>query len=238
MSDSTKVPAMNGKPEDQEPSMDDILASIRRIMLDEQARLKEGAPATAEVTAEPEAEALPVLLLDDSMAVPEPAPVAPPAAESEAEPEAARESAPEPPAEEPAVAVTQLETIVVQPEPAPMPEAAAETRGEDEGGSEGESEKPAATAPALSLAGLDAQTIEALLAPAAAAAASASVEAMLHQLQAERAAFTSAAGPSLEEVVRAELRPLLKSWLDANLAEMVERLVRAELSRLALRHGG
>ena len=32
--------------------------------------------------------------------------------------------------------------------------------------------------------------------------------------------------------MRAELRPLMKEWLDANLPPMVERLVRAEIERV------
>ncbi len=40
-------------------------------------------------------------------------------------------------------------------------------------------------------------------------------------------------GPSLEDMVRDELRGQLKLWLDANLPGMVERLVRQEIERLA-----
>ena len=39
-------------------------------------------------------------------------------------------------------------------------------------------------------------------------------------------------GPTIEDIVREELRPLLKAWLDANLPPMVERLVRAEIERV------
>jgi cell pole-organizing protein PopZ len=39
-------------------------------------------------------------------------------------------------------------------------------------------------------------------------------------------------GITLEEMVREELRPMLKQWLDENLAPMVERLVRAEIERV------
>jgi uncharacterized protein len=38
--------------------------------------------------------------------------------------------------------------------------------------------------------------------------------------------------PSLEEVVRDALRPMLKSWLDENLPDMVDRIVRAEIERV------
>jgi cell pole-organizing protein PopZ len=37
---------------------------------------------------------------------------------------------------------------------------------------------------------------------------------------------------TLEMLVREELRPILKDWLDSNLPEMVERLVRVEIARL------
>ena len=38
---------------------------------------------------------------------------------------------------------------------------------------------------------------------------------------------------TLEDLVREMLRPMLKSWLDDNLSGMVERLVRAEIERVA-----
>jgi cell pole-organizing protein PopZ len=37
---------------------------------------------------------------------------------------------------------------------------------------------------------------------------------------------------TLETIVREELRPILRAWLDANLPNMVERLVQQEISRL------
>jgi cell pole-organizing protein PopZ len=39
--------------------------------------------------------------------------------------------------------------------------------------------------------------------------------------------------PSLEDVVRETLRPLLKSWLDENLPRVVERMVQAEIERVS-----
>lgn len=38
---------------------------------------------------------------------------------------------------------------------------------------------------------------------------------------------------SLEELTRSLLRPMLAEWLDRNLPEIVERLVKAEISRIA-----
>jgi cell pole-organizing protein PopZ len=40
---------------------------------------------------------------------------------------------------------------------------------------------------------------------------------------------------TLEDLVRDMLRPMLKSWLDANLPDLVERMVRAEIERLSRR---
>jgi hypothetical protein len=45
-------------------------------------------------------------------------------------------------------------------------------------------------------------------------------------------------GPSLEDVVRAELRPMLKQWLDTQLPGLIERLVRAEIVRVVRRAAG
>ena len=71
-----------------------------------------------------------------------------------------------------------------------------------------------------------------LLAPAAAAAAAASVGQLLRAVSTERGAMVHRGGPSIEDVVREELRPLLKEWLDQHLPAMVERLVRAEIERV------
>jgi cell pole-organizing protein PopZ len=38
---------------------------------------------------------------------------------------------------------------------------------------------------------------------------------------------------TLEDLVREMLRPMLKSWLDDNLPGMVERIVKAEIERVA-----
>jgi cell pole-organizing protein PopZ len=39
--------------------------------------------------------------------------------------------------------------------------------------------------------------------------------------------------PTLEDVVRETLRPVLKSWLDENLPRVVERMVQSEIERVA-----
>jgi uncharacterized protein len=41
----------------------------------------------------------------------------------------------------------------------------------------------------------------------------------------------------LDDIVGDQLRPLLQAWLDANLPRIVERLVAAEIARIAGRSG-
>jgi cell pole-organizing protein PopZ len=74
-----------------------------------------------------------------------------------------------------------------------------------------------------------------LVAPEAAAAAASSVGNLMRTLAAGRATQVYSGGPTLEDMVRAELRPLLKDWLDTNLPPVVERLVRAEIERVVAR---
>ena len=71
----------------------------------------------------------------------------------------------------------------------------------------------------------------ALVAPEAAAAAASSVGGLVRTLT-ERSTRVHGGGPTIEDIVREELRPLLKTWLDANLPPLVERLVRAEIERV------
>ena len=71
-----------------------------------------------------------------------------------------------------------------------------------------------------------------LVAPEAAAAAASSVGNLVRTLTAERTMQVRSGGPTIEDIVREELRPLLKAWLDANLPPLVERLVRAEIERV------
>jgi cell pole-organizing protein PopZ len=175
MSGQTPPPAGPATPAvASDQSMEDILASIRRILNEDEApgvataEQPEGAADAAAPPGEPE----PLLLTEDmivSTRAPEPEP------------------APEPP-------------------PPPPPEVVAE----------------APPAP----------DIDSLLAPAVAAAATASVGQLLRAVSSERGATVTRGGPSIEDVVREELRPLLKSWLDQHLPAIVERLVRAEIERV------
>jgi cell pole-organizing protein PopZ len=159
-----------------DPSMEDILASIRRILSEdeaEQPHQEKAAPDPA--PQEP-------LTLDPSMLVEEPPPMTPVHEE------------PPPPANEPAAQAVPSPPAVV------------------------------AEAPPVG---------SALLGPEATAAAASSVSSLLRTLVAERQQVAVyRGGPTIEELVREEIRPLLKEWLDANLPPMVERLVRSEIERV------
>jgi hypothetical protein len=172
--------------------MEEILASIRRILNEEEQ------PAELEVPPEtpPEED---VLVLDQSMLVSPPGPQTEKAA-----------PVPEPvPVPAPPIAAAPV------PQPVPEPEAMAERPP-----------PPAVAAPALA---------PELVAPEAAAAAASSVGSLMRTLAAGRATQVWSGGPTLEDMVRAELRPLLKDWLDTNLPPLVERLVRAEIERVVNR---
>ena len=70
-----------------------------------------------------------------------------------------------------------------------------------------------------------------LVAPSAAAAAASSVGSLVRTL-AGRTTQVHGGGPTIEDIVRDELRPMLKQWLDTYLPGTVERLVRAEIERV------
>ncbi|MBS0644260.1 MAG: DUF2497 domain-containing protein [Acetobacteraceae bacterium] len=170
-----------------DPSMEEILASIRRILNDDEAP-PAAAPAPAsnsEAAAEADED---VLVLDRSMLV--------------STPEDAAEE--QPPVVEPPPATNGVAPDAIGLEPSPST-----------------AESDAGPTPDTGL-----------LAPAAAAAAASSVDGLLRTLAASRATQVYRGGPTLEDLVREEIRPLLKEWLDSHLPDLVERLVRAEIERV------
>jgi len=180
-------------PASSDPSMEDILASIRRILNEEEAA---SGTDTATSVATPTDE---TLTLSEDMLVADTAPAAPPqdvAATREAEAASHVTASLPRPAEAPAPPPT--------PAPPTFPPAPSLTPAEEAG----------------------------LLAPTAAAAAAASVSHLLRTVAAERGTAVSRGGPTIEDLVREELRPLLKDWLDQHLPAVVERLVRAEIERV------
>lgn len=59
-----------------------------------------------------------------------------------------------------------------------------------------------------------------------------SIGALVRSVSAERAAGVGRAGVTIEDIVREEMKPVLKAWLDTHLPSLVERMVRAEINRV------
>ncbi len=192
--------------------MEDILASIRRI-LSEDEQPAAAAPAPAPAPEEPEPADDDVLKLDESMlvAAPDPEPVHDGAALLEAI------SAPGEP----------LEVAPAMPEPEPEP-------------------PPPPPPPPIPLAApvvapTPVAAPDRLIAPEAEASAASSMNSLMRTLDSNRQATGTLlyrGGPTLEDMVREEMRPMLKDWLDTNLPPLVERLVRAEIERVVGRAVG
>ncbi len=71
-----------------------------------------------------------------------------------------------------------------------------------------------------------------LMAPETVSAASGSVGSLLRKIAADRSAMISKSGVTIEDAIREEMRPMLKTWLDTHLPAIVERLVRTEIERV------
>jgi cell pole-organizing protein PopZ len=165
-----------------DPSMEDILASIRRI-------LNEGETETAAAVVEAKnPEPVP-----EKVAQPQPAPVA------EAPPPAPVET--EKASTDPVESVEADDVFILEPDM------------------------------------MVSDTVEAapIASTETAAAASQSMGALKKALSERHAQVYKATAISLEEIVREEVRPMLKDWLDTHLPAIVERLVRAEIERVVAR---
>jgi uncharacterized protein len=66
-------------------------------------------------------------------------------------------------------------------------------------------------------------------------AAAGSVTNLVRALTSDRSTQVYNSGPTIADLVREEMRPMLKAWLDANLPPLVERLVRVEIERVISR---
>jgi uncharacterized protein len=229
----------------QEPSMEEILASIRRIIADDEAK-----PAAAEKPASPSAAAKPAVMKDippsaiapapkPAAAAPKPAPPAPP---------------PPPPAPEPAVsnnqddidamlasldaATPEADIRPAQPEadvfeltdemalPDPAPPAATFSKVEPQDDIEFTEAKASRRQPAYEPPFESAAPARPILSHSTVSA----VESAFHSLA---NTVLSNNARTLEDLVKEMLRPMLKSWLDDNLPGLVERIVKAEIERVS-----
>ena len=203
---------------EQEPSMEEILASIRRIISDDDKEMEaatqqnEGAPEVKDELVEEEVGAMP---------------------EPESEPELEPEPAPELSAEEiddddddddDILDLTDMEA----PDPEPLFEEQAYKEVEPEPVAPPVSPSPpppsAPTPPAANL-----------VSPPQAGEASGSFERLTEKLNEDYSELPIGNGAvTLEGLTRELVRPMLKEWLDQHLPMTVERLVREEIECLVM----
>jgi cell pole-organizing protein PopZ len=234
--------AFMNKPATKEPSMDEILSSIRQIIADDDASAT--APAPRPVPSPPPAEPL---ALSAAQMLPTPRrmdaepsrPVAyvPAAVDLPATREAPVEHSAADPVEEILAEEAQLvdpEDIAFEPEPEPMPAPRPAPVATPIARAPNPEPRPAprpvasvARAAPMPDADLSADIAEQLLAPATDAA----VQGAISRLGA--VASTGLGGMTVEAMIRDMLRPMLKDWLDENLPSMVERLVEKEIGRIS-----
>jgi cell pole-organizing protein PopZ len=193
-----------------EPSMEEILASIRRIIADDDATKQPPKPAEAEPAAVKPPPAPPPVA-----ASPPPPPKAAQddidamLADMDADMDEAAE-APAPPAED----VFELTEAMAAPDPEPPSFRRIEPE-QDVVFEEPLPPPPRAAPPET-----------ALLSNAASAAVHSAFGTLAHSMLVQNTR-------TLEDLVKEMLRPMLKAWLDDNLPIMVERLVRAEIERVS-----
>jgi cell pole-organizing protein PopZ len=194
----------------QEPTMEEILASIRRIISEDDAPAEAPAAATDS---------------DDT-----PAPEPEPASEPEPETVFAPEPAPEPPP--PVVAAPEEEEDDVLELTDPLASAAVETHGDLEiySAEPEPAPLPASFDPEPRSPPPAAARSEDSLLSEVAARAGASAFGSLHA-----AIAMPPSGLTLDEVVRELLKPLLAAWLDEHLPRIVEAKVEEEVQRIARR---
>jgi uncharacterized protein len=197
----------------QEPSMEEILASIRRIIADD-----EGA-RPAPLPVKPAAVPAPPRAVEHGAA--ERIDVAQMLA-GFAEPQT------------PGVAANDMfelrDTVQPRPPVTPGSDAASDHMFDDvqEAAEEAEPAKPAPPAAPAAVAPAGSEAV--LLSPRATAAVDMAFNALAHTVLVQNSR-------TLEDLVRELLKPMLKAWLDDNLPNMVERLVRSEIERVSRGRG-
>ena len=226
----------------QEPSMEEILASIRRIIADDEAK-----PAAAEKPASPAVAAKPAVMKDipPSAIAPAPRPVAAP---KPAPPP------PPPPAPEPAASNNQddIDSMLASldaatPEadirpaqhepdvfeltdemalPDPAPPAASFNKIEPADDIEFSEAKASRRQPAYEPPFESTPPARPILSHSTVSAVESAFNSLANTVLSNNAR-------TLEDLVKEMLRPMLKSWLDDNLPGLVERIVKAEIERVS-----
>jgi len=236
----------------QEPSMEEILASIRRIIADDEA--KPPVPEKPAAAAPPEAAkpaARPVAEKPPAAAAPKPAPPKPTPAPPPPPPAAAaaasnnqddidallagldQATSPEeirPPqaAAEPEVLELTDDMAVPTPPTPPPPRPSFQTVEPSDDIEFAEVVSRASHRPVF-----EAPVFETPVAPQQAILSQSTVSAVESAFNTLAHTVLSNNARTLEDLVKEMLRPMLKSWLDDNLPGLVERIVKAEIERVS-----
>jgi len=211
----------------QEPSMEEILASIRRIIADDDTKPAKSPAAPSESVAAPKQSAAPAAPTPSAApakpAAPPPSKPATPAANSQDEIDAMLAELDGPPKATPKAAASQpaapdvldLTESMATPPPGPAPSFRTIDANPDVVFANKPDPAPAPPMPDRGL--ISNQTVRAV---------DSAFNTLAHTVLGQNAR-------TLEDLVREMLRPMLKSWLDDNLPGMVERIVRAEIERVS-----
>jgi cell pole-organizing protein PopZ len=229
MSQSAKV---------QEPSMEEILASIRRIIADDDANKAAKPPEPA--AAKPP----PVAAVASQPAPPPRAPALPPApppravANSQDDVDAMLAKLDQPAAAPPPSDVLNLTEAMTAPTPAADSGPAAAFRTIDASSdvvfTDRSADAPAApAAPAPRIIEEARRPIPQAAAPERGLISASTMAAMDSAFNSLAHTVLGQNARTLEDLVKEMLRPLLKSWLDDNLPGVVDRIVRAEIERVS-----
>ena len=215
----------------QEPSMEEILASIRRIIADDDA--SKTAPRPAEPAAAAAAPAPAARPAPPPAPLPTPPRVAPP--EPSLDEAVAADPEPMAEVEDQASDILDLTEQMAAPAPKPAPQFRTIDGSFDVSYEEEKAapqmpahQMPEARAPSPSEDDQyrgDARSNQ-LLSNVTSAAVDSAFNTLAQTVLVQNAR-------TLEDLVREMLRPMLKAWLDDNLPGMVERLVRAEIERVS-----
>lgn len=205
---------MPDKPSEQEMSIEEILASIRQIIADDDEE-----PAAE---SQPESEPAP------AQAETKPAPKPEPKSEPKPEPKAEAK-----PAAKPAADVLELTEVIRDDEP--DEEIIIDLQDHEEEIEEEEEVAVVAPPPPPKPAPKPEPAAEdhsdSILTDNAAHAALQGFARLASHTPVERQSHL--AGITLEDIVRDLMRPMLRDWLDQNLPPLIEKLVAKELQRLA-----
>lgn len=207
----------------QEPSMEEILASIRRIIADDDAKPAK-APETAPPAKQPAAAAASPAPAKPAAPPPPKPPTPASAANSQdeidamlAELDAPPKATPKPAAPQPAAPdvldLTESMTSPATPPPGPAPSFRTIEASSDVVFAN----RPEPPPPMPDRGLISNETVRAV---------DSAFNTLAHTVIGQNAR-------TLEDLVREMLRPMLKSWLDDNLPSLVERIVRAEIERVS-----